>query len=358
MVFTLHGLPFMQFRNFGAHAQHQWHLVFTWYFQVPTPWSFQLWCGACTYSFGVWKWPHVVTDDTPSSWTYQFQVFNFVVHQLHAAGTCSRCIRKLAESHLIRRLLWTSIEFYSNQITLDQSLRPSQTIIGSAEALPTHEVRSVREGERERGEKERDTERERERWKWCHHCQAKIVDEFQFPLPKIRTWRWVYTFPCQKCALFVSPFTLPILPFLNGHHYCAESRNEFSLSVAKKISPSLFRLSQVARLFFPSKKWTKLIIKTIGNRKRDCAWRCARGINTTRENLQIAKHKSGRGSFRSPDWLVLCDLQIFSGGVYPPRAQPHSQCIFLFPIVFGINNIIEIIHLVEAFVVRSHSHIK
>ena len=30
------------------------------------------------------------------------------------------------------------------------------------------------------------------------------------------------------------------------------------------------------------------------------------------------KHKSGRRSFRSPDWFVLFDLQIFSGGVYPP----------------------------------------
>ena len=31
MVFTLHGLPFMQFPNFRAHAQHPRHLVFTWF---------------------------------------------------------------------------------------------------------------------------------------------------------------------------------------------------------------------------------------------------------------------------------------------------------------------------------------
>ena len=55
--------------------------------------------------------------------------------------------------------------------------------------------------------------------------------------------------------------------------------------------------------FFSSKKWIKLIPTTIGNRKRDCAWGCARGINTTWENLQIEKHKSGRRSFRSPDWF-------------------------------------------------------
>ena len=36
------------------------------------------------------------------------------------------------------------------------------------------------------------------------------------------------------------------------------------------------------------------LTKTIGNRKRDCAWGCARGINTTWENLQIVKHNSVR----------------------------------------------------------------
>ena len=42
--------------------------------------------------------------------------------------------------------------------------------------------------------------------------------------------------------------------------------------------------------------------KTIGNRKRDCAWgcACARGINTTWENLQIEKHKSVRWAEPTP----------------------------------------------------------
>ena len=70
--------------------------------------------------------------------------------------------------------------------------------------------------------------------------------------------------------------------------------------------------------------WFWLIPKTIGNRKRDCAWGCARRINTTSENLQIEKHKSGRRSFRSPDWFVLFDLQIFWGGVYPPSATSRT----------------------------------
>ena len=80
-----------------------------------------------------------------------------------------------------------------------------------------------------------------------------------------------------------------------------------------------------------SKKWIKLIPKTIGNRKRDCAWGCPWGINTTWENLQIEKHKSGRRSFRSPNWFVLFDLQIFSGGVYSPRATSRT-------ISFSISN--------------------
>ena len=136
--------------------------------------------------------------------------------------------------------------------------------------------------------------------------------------------------------------------------------------------------------FFSSKKW---VPKTIGNRKRDCAWGCARGKNTTWENLQIEKHKSGRRSFRSPDWFfphifgrmhapvhrrtciqhirthtrshapsipqqsfccffylkyisvlklkkkkknwfLLFDLKIFSGGVYPPSATSRTISFF------------------------------
>ena len=78
-------------------------------------------------------------------------------------------------------------------------------------------------------------------------------------------------------------------------------------------------------------RYLLLIPKTIGNRKRDCAWGCARGINTTWENLQIEKHKSGRRSLRSPDWFVLFDLQIFWGGVYPPSATSRT-------ISFSISN--------------------
>ena len=75
----------------------------------------------------------------------------------------------------------------------------------------------------------------------------------------------------------------------------------------------------------------RLIPKTIGNRKRDCAWGCAWGINTTWENLQIEKHKSVRWAERTPSWFVLFDLQIFSGGVYSPSATSRT-------ISFSISN--------------------
>ena len=143
------------------------------------------------------------------------------------------------------------------------------------------------------------------------------------------------TFPCQKFA--------PLSPLLNGA--------AFTFSVAKNVA--LFEAVHIVRRkvlllqmawqgiespkqtmelsFFSSKKWIKLIPKTIENRKRDCAWGCAQGIDTTWENLQIEKHKSGRRSLRSPDWFVLFDLQIFSGGVYPPSATSRT-------ISFSISN--------------------
>ena len=95
--------------------------------------------------------------------------------------------------------------------TQDKRSNPAQSYYrkrGSASYI-VHEVLSVRERERER---ERDTERERRKWR--HHCRAKIGDEFTLSLAKnSHNWRWAYTFPCQKFALFVSPFTLPVSPF-------------------------------------------------------------------------------------------------------------------------------------------------
>ena len=168
-------------------------------------------------------------------------------------------------------------------------------IIGSAEALPILCVRyfwcvcvCVRERERER-------ERERDRRKWHHHCRAKIGDEFtlslakkfaqlamslHFPLPKIRTYRFSLhtsllslhgevTMVALKFAMS-SHFPLPkfflpsgfVPPLSNGTSRAASDRKP---KTNDQILPNPI-------LFFPSKNWIKLIPKTIGNRKRDCAW--------------------------------------------------------------------------------------
>ena len=154
------------------------------------------------------------------------------------------------------------------------------------------------------------------------------------------SWRRVLRFSLPK------NLHLSFSPLLNGA--------EFTLSVAKNValfethsshcqmawltgdrsSKANDRISGCTVLLSrrkKSKKWIKLIPKTIGNRKRDCAWGCAWGVNTTWENLQIGKHKSGRRSFRSPDWFVLFDLQVFSGGVHSPSATSRT-------ISFSISN--------------------
>ena len=132
-------------------------------------------------------------------------------------------------------------------------------------------------------------------------------------------WRWVHT---QSVAKNVALFeTLRILCKIR-------TSNGLTGVQSRKTND---QISGCIVLLLIEKKWIKLIPKTIGNRKRDCAWGCARGINTTWENLQIKKHKSGRRSFRWPDWFVLFDLRIFSGGVYPPSATSRT-------ISFSISN--------------------
>ena len=129
--------------------------------------------------------------------------------------------------------------------------------------------------------------------------------------------RWVDTFRCQKrCALRNS------------------SRSSFcfcQMAWQGIESPKQTIEFPAAPSFFSLKKWVKLIPKTIGNRKIDCAWGCARRINTTSENLQIEKHKSVWWAEWTPSWFVLFDLQIFWGGVYPPSATSRT-------ISFSISN--------------------
>ena len=129
-----------------------------------------------------------------------------------------------------------------------------------------------------------------------------------------------------------SHFPLPkTLHFSKQFAFFALSNGVIDRGSKQQSKRSTFRLRRSSFSSKKSKKWIKLIPKTIGNRKRDCAWGCAWGINTTWENLQIEKHKSGRRSFRSPIWFVLLDLQIFSGGVYSPSATSRT-------ISFSISN--------------------
>ena len=78
-----------------------------------------------------------------------------------------------------------------------------------------------------------------------------------------------------------------------------------------------------------------LILKTIGNRKGDCAWSCSRG-QTQPEKICKSQRTNQCHSLRTFYWFVLCNLQIFSGCVCPLE-QLHAQSPFLFPIVFSIN---------------------
>ena len=78
-----------------------------------------------------------------------------------------------------------------------------------------------------------------------------------------------------------------------------------------------------------------LILKTIGNRKGDCAWSCSRW-QTQPEKICKSQRTNQCHSLRTLYWFVRCDLQIFSGCVCHLE-QLHAQSPFLFPIVFSIN---------------------
>ena len=139
------------------------------------------------------------------------------------------------------------------------------------------------------GEKERERERERERYRKREIDESEVIIvalklamSLHFPMPKIRAIAVSSHFPLPKNRTFrfsVHTSCLTIVPL------------KFTLSVAKIfalfvrilswMAPAVWRVIKNPRqmikfcpvlLFFPSKKWTTLIPKTIENRKRDCAW--------------------------------------------------------------------------------------
>ena len=82
----------------------------------------------------------------------------------------------------------------------------------------------------------------------------------------------------------------------------------------------------------------KFILKTIGNRKGDCAWSCSRW-QTQPEKISKSQSTNQYNVRSEWHWFVCFDLQIFSGCVCHFE-QPHAQSPFLFPIVFSINFIL------------------
>ena len=197
----------------------------------------------------------------------------------------------------IRRLLCFKIPPpppppYSPHISSNSRAKPiwtcffffCQCIIGSAEALPILCVRYFwweRERDTER-EREREIEREREReidGSDVTIVALKLAMSLHFPLPKTRTFRF---------SLHTSRLSL------HGEVTMVALKLAITLSIAKKIfalglcSPSFKwheprdewsktqdNWSNPAQSYFvlPIEKLNQINIpKTIGNRKRDCAW--------------------------------------------------------------------------------------
>ena len=159
--------------------------------------------------------------------------------------------------------------------------------IGSASALPILCVRYFW------WEREREREREID-GSDVTIVALKLAMNLYLTLPKLRTIGDELTFSLAKKAHFLFlPSHFPSLHSRRGHHCGAEIRNEFTLSIAKNFfalrlcSPSFKwheprdewsktqdKWSNLAQSYFvlPIEKLNQINTKTIGNRKRDCAW--------------------------------------------------------------------------------------
>ena len=165
-----------------------------------------------------------------------------------------------------------------------------------------------------------------------------------------RGWGWnsilFSTLSCQKVRSIESLFIPPPPPHTHTHtpspfHHDQLAGMTHSTSSTAVYIPSVLCLSPILLVCVPNSDHPncfimQLLPKAIGNRKRDCAWGCARGINTTWEICRSkSTNQSGERNERLPD---LCfSICRFSQVVFIPRAQPRAQSLFLFPIVFGIN---------------------
>ena len=104
-------------------------------------------------------------------------------------------------------------------------------------------------------------------------------------------------------------------------HAHTEHKNNIFLDSSQHVQSFIHKYVDILKHMINTKKLLKI-------EKRDCAWGCARRINTAWENLQSEKHKSVRSAEQTTSWFVLFDLQIFSGGVYPPSETSRTIPFF------------------------------
>ena len=206
------------------------------------------------------------------------------------------------------------------------------------------EVLSVREREREK-EIQTDRERERERERDGSDVTIvalKLVMNLHFPLPKIRTALSLH-FPLPKIRTFrfslhtsrlslrrevtmvalkftmSSHFPMPIFPpsafvppLSNGTSRATSDRKP---KTNDQILPSPIIGSAEAlpilcvRYFRWERQREKLIPKTIGNRKRDCAWGCA-GVKKLKKNQLLSTNHQNPYLLRLV--MILCSTIDFS----------------------------------------------
>ena len=126
-----------------------------------------------------------------------------------------------------------------------------------------------------------------------------------------------------------------VLKKYRSTYRCTRAAAGRSWQVLRLCSGRMFTytLSQ-PKSWLPTDMVKILILKTIGNRKGDCAWSCSRW--QTPEKICKSQRTNQCHSLRTLYWFVLCNLLIFSCCVCHLE-QLHAQSPFLFPTVFSIN---------------------
>ena len=126
-----------------------------------------------------------------------------------------------------------------------------------------------RKWDRDRGRQEqRERERDREKRKWRHDRSTEIGGEFTLSLS-----------PNSHVSFFLSQMVFLIIVAQNwqwAHTFRWVVLLCFASLVWRAIKESKTNDRTHRCTVLPIEKWIKLIPKTIGNRKRDCAWGCSK----------------------------------------------------------------------------------